>query len=298
MLQPFLFLPVRIISNIKYRVGVVICIALFVACNKQTNTTSSEGKIVAKVNNTILYSSDVENLLKNLPSKDSSAYINAYVTKWTDNEVFYQQALNYLTDEELNIDKELEAYKKELISYKFQTKLINDKLDTIITNEQIETYYNANSQSFVLKNNIVKVLYVKTPNNIPNIEKLKKLCYSIIPKDAEQLKIMCVQFANNYYMNDNTWLMFDDLKKEIPQLKEVPDYNLKNGKIFEFTDETSYYFLKIIDIKSKNTLSPINFEKNNIKNMLINQRKQQLISTIKKDFFDKAKTNKELEIYN
>jgi hypothetical protein len=298
MLQPFLFLPVRIISNIKYRVGVVLCIALFVACNKQTNTTSSEGKIVAKVNNTLLHSSDVENILKNLPAKDSIAYTKAYITKWADNEVFYQQALNYLTDEELNIDKEIEAYKMELITYKFQTKLINDKLDTIVTNDQIEAYYNANSQSFLLKNNIVKVLYVKTPNNIPNIEKLKKLCYSINPKDAEQLKIMCVQFANNYYMNDNTWLMFDDLKKEIPQLKEVPDYSLQNGKIFEFTDETSYYFLKIIDIKSKNTLSPINFEKNNIKNMLINQRKQLLISTIKKDFFDKAKTNKELEIYN
>jgi hypothetical protein len=289
---------VLIISNIKDRVGVVLCIALFVACSKQTNTTSTDGKVMAKVNNTILYSSDIENLLKNLPPKDSLAYTKAYITKWADNEVFYQQALNYLTDEELNIDKELEAYKKELITYKFQTKLINDKLDTVVTNDQIETYYNANSQSFLLKNNIVKVLYVKTPNNIPNIEKLKKLCYSTNAKDAEQLKIMCVQFANNYYMNDNTWLMFDDLKKEIPQLKEVPDYSLQNGKIFEFTDETSYYFLKIIDIKSKNTLSPINFEKNNIKNMLINQRKQQLISTIKKDFFDKAKTNKELEIYN
>ena len=298
MLQPFLFLPVRTIKNIKRGVGAVLCIALFVACSKPTTTTANEGKIVAKVNNTALYSSDIESLLKNLPAKDSVAYTKAYITKWADNEVFYQQALNYLTEEELNIDKELEAYKKDLIAYRFQTKLINDKLDTVVANDQIEAYYNANSQSFLLKNNIVKVLYVKTPYNIPNIEKLKKLCYSTSAKDAEQLKIMCIQFANNYYMNDNTWLMFEDLKKEIPQLKEVPEYNLQNGKIFEFTDETSYYFLKIIDIKSKNTLSPINFEKNNIKNMLINQRKQQLISTIKKDFFDKAKTNKELEIYN
>ena len=74
--------------------------------------------------------------------------------------------------------------------------------------------------------------------------------------------------------------------------------NIQDGKTFEFTDVTSFYFLKIIEVKSKNTLSPLNFEKNNIKNMLINQRKQQLINSIKKDFFDKAKTNKELEIYN
>ena len=272
---------------------------LLVSCGKQSETASNNSKLVAKVNSTSLYASDLSNLLmKGLPQKDSLTYANAYVKKWADNEVFYQQALNYLTDDELNIDKELEAYKKELITYKFETKLINDKLDTLVTNAQIEEYYNANSQNFLLKNNIVKVLYVKTPNNIPNIEKLKKLCYSSNPKDAEQLKVMCVQFANNYYMNDNTWLMFNDLKKEMTQLKEVPDYSLQTGKIFEFTDATSYYFLKIIDVKSKNTLSPINFEITNIKNMLINQRKQKLITSIKKDFFDKAKINKELEIYN
>jgi hypothetical protein len=141
-------------------------------------------------------------------------------------------------------------------------------------------------------------LYVKTPLNIPNIEKFKKLCYSSNPKDADQLKSLCIQFANNYFMNDNTWLMFDDLKKEINQLKEVPEYNIQNGKTFEFTDAKSFYFLKIIEVKSKNTISPLNFEKSNIKNMLINQRKERLISTIKKDFLDKAKTNKELEIYN
>lgn len=255
--------------------------------------------MVANVNEGTLYLSDLENITKNRLSKtDSTAFIQSYINKWANNEVFYQQALLYLTEDELNITKELDAYKKELISYKFQEKLINEKLDTNITNAQIEEYYNINSQNFLLKSNIVKVLYVKTPLNIPNIEKLKKLCYSNNTKDAEQLKSLCIQYANNYFMNDNTWLMYDDLKKEINQLKEVPDYNIQNGKTFEFTDAASYYFLKIIEVKSKNTISPLNFEKVNIKNMLINQRKQQLIANIKKDFFDKAKTNKELKIYN
>ncbi len=269
------------------------------SCNKTTSTADNNGKVIARVNTSQLYLNDLNNLVPHgLTISDSTAFIQSYVNKWAYNEAFYQQAINYLEEEELDVTKELEAYKKELLSYRFQAKLIDEKLDTTITAEQIETYYNANTQNFLLKNNIVKVLYVKTPVNIPNLAKLKKLCYSTNPKDAEALKSMCIQYANNYFMNDNTWLMFDDLKKEISQLKEIPEYNIQNGKIFEFTDATSFYFLKIIDVKSKNTLSPLNFEKNNIKNMLINQRKQQLINTIKKDFFDKAKTNKELEIYN
>lgn len=269
------------------------------ACDKTTNVAEDKGKPVAKVNTSVLYTTDLNQVSANgLSKSDSIAFIQTFVNKWAYNEIFYQQAVNYLTEEELNVDKELEEYKKELLTYKFQSKLINEKLDTNVTIAQIEEYYNNNTQNFLLKNNIVKVLYVKTPLNIPNLEKLKKLCYSNNPKDAEQLKSVCIQYANNFFMNDNTWLMFDDLKKEMTQLKEVPEYDIKNGKTFEFTDANSFYFLKIIEVKSKNTLSPLNFEKNNIKNMLINQRKEKLITSIKKDFFDKAKTNKELEIYN
>jgi len=269
------------------------------SCNKQTNTDNENGKQVAKVNASILFSSDLNQIAQTgLSKSDSLAFIQTFINKWAYNEIFYQQAVNYLSEEELNVDKELEEYKKELLTYKFQLKLIGEKLDTNVTLEQIEQYYNNNTQSFLLKTNIVKVVYVKTPINIPNIEKLKKLCYSTNPTDAELLKNMCIQYANNFFMNDNTWLRFDDLKKEMNQLNEVPEYEIKNGKTFEFSTETSFYFLKIIEVKSKNTLSPLNFEKKKIKNMIINQRKEQLITAIKKDFFDKAKTNKELEIYN
>ena len=266
------------------------------SCGKKSDLQQSSSTVIAKVNNSELLLSDIENTLpKELTGADSIAFIKNITKKWANEEEFYQQALNYLTSDELDIEKALEDYKKELIAYKFQLKLINEKLDTLITPEQIQDYYDANQQNFLLKNNIVKVLYIKTPNNIPNLAKFKALCYaSGNVKEANQLQTLCVQYANNYYMNDNTWLLFDDLKKEMAQLKEVPEYSVQKGKTFEFTDVTSFYFLKIIDVKSKNTLSPLNFEKNNIKNMLINQRKQQLVNTIKKDFFEKALSNKEI----
>lgn len=287
--------------NKQFHISFLIAIAgTFIAsCTRTTeNQTVKEGTVIAKVNDAALYSSQLKNLTpKFITRSDSTALVQSYINKWANNEVFYQQALNYLNEDELNVEEELENYKKDLIRYKFELKLIEEKLDTIVTDAQIEEYYNANSQNFLLKHNIVKVLYIKTPLTIPNFDKFKKLCYSTVPKDQEQLKSLCIQYANNYYMNDNTWLMFDDLKKEINQLKEVPEYNITPGKTFEFTDNISFYFLKIIEVKTKNTLSPLNFEKNNIKNMLLNTRKQQLINSVKKDFIDKAKADKQLQIF-
>ncbi len=286
--------------NLIKQILITVLFFSVVACNKTGTTTATMNTdVVAKINNSELSKNDVLSLMpKNISKNDSIAYLNKLINNWASNQVFYQQALNYLNDDEINIDKEIENYKKELIAYKFETKLIFEKLDTVITQQQIEEYYNANADNFMLKNNIVKVLYIKTPSVIPNFEKLKKLCYATSQKDLLQLKEMCIQYANNYYMNDNTWLLFDDLKNEMYQLKDVPEYTIQAGKTFEFTDERNFYFLKIIDVKSKNTASPLNFEKNNIRNMLINQRKQTLITAIKKDFFDKAIANKELNLIN
>ena len=298
--------PLPFINSLMRRPTLYACCSLFggamlmmPGCDKPEATAKEEGKVIAKVNAATLTDKETEGVVPTGMSRsDSVAFLQSYVNKWAYNESFYQQALNYLTEEEQDISKEVEDFKKELLSYRFEKKLINDKLDTTVTDGEIEAYYNANAENFLLKSNIVKVLYIKTPISIPNLDKFRKLCYSTNPKDAEQLKNLCIQYANNYYMNDDTWLMFDDLKKEMAQLNEVPEYTVEKGKTFEFTDVASFYFLKILDLKSKNTLSPLNFEKNNIRNMLINQRKQKLINSIKKDFFDKAKSSKELEIYN
>lgn len=250
---------------------------------------------MAKVNESNLYLDDLKDIIPTeLTGSDSVNYVKNYINKWLESELFYQQALKYLNDDELNVDLELDNYKKELIEHKFYARLIEEKLDTTILEDEIKAYYDERTENFVLKNNIVKVQYIKMPLSIPNFEKFKKLCYSTIPKDKEQLNSICIQYANNYFIDDNTWLLFDDIKKEMYQLNDVAEFNIQKDRVFEFQDSDQFYFLKIIDIKTKNSLSPLNFEREKIKSLILNQRKQQLINTVKKGFFEEAKSNKEI----
>ena len=88
----------------------------------------------------------------------------------------------------------------------------------------------------------------------------------------------------------------EDVKKEIPQLKDLPEYNFYAGRAFEYRDTLNYYYLKIKEVKVKNALSPINFESKNIKNILVNQRKMKLIKQYKQQIFDKAKADNSFKI--
>lgn len=278
--------------NIFFTIILGIILIIFEGCQTDTVKENQE-KPIATLKEYQLYFEDIRSALPSgLSKKDSLEMIHKLIDKWASDILLYDEAISALNDEDKNVDKEVEKYRQELLSYRFQNQLLDQQLDTNVSFSEIEQYYNDNPQSFLLKNNIVKAIYVKAPKNIPNIDKFKKVCVSDNPKDSTLLKSMCIQFADNYFIDKNIWLLFEDLKKEIPQLMEVPEYNLLNGKVLEFSDSLSIYILKIKEIKIKNSLSPLNFEKNNIKSLLINQRKQYLIKKYKKDLLEKAKSDK------
>lgn len=223
--------------------------------------------------------------------RDSVAESKRLIAHWAEDELFYQEAKEKLLPEDMDVEDEVEKYRKELINYKYEVKLIENNLDTNVTKEEILAYYDANRENFILKDNIVKVNYFKIPIGTKVLDKIKKCIVSNNPKDREQLKSYCLQYAENYFINDSTWLLLEDVKKEIPQLRELPEYNFAAGRVFEYTDSLNYYYLKIKEIKIKNALSPINFERNNIRNIILNQRKTKLIRQYKQQVLEKAKAS-------
>ncbi|MCE3227100.1 MAG: peptidyl-prolyl cis-trans isomerase [Bacteroidetes bacterium] len=237
-----------------------------------------------------------ENLISTGNSKDSAYMVAKTIDNWATEALFYQEALSKLNEDEIQVQREVEAYKRSLVNHIYQTKIIEANLDTNITKEEVQQYYDNNRDNFILKDNIVKVNYYKIPVKVQVLEKMKRLFYATQPKDKEQLQSLCVQYAENFFTNDSTWLYLDDIKKEIPKLKDQPDFSISYGRVFEFTDELYYYFLKIKDVKVKNGLSPINFERQNIKNFIINQRKTQLIQQYKTQLLHKAKEEKKFRV--
>jgi hypothetical protein len=223
---------------------------------------------------------------------DSMYSAGKVIDNWATETLFYQEALEKMSEDELKIQAQLDEYKKALVNYHYQARIIEANLDTTITAEEIESYYDMHRDNFILKENIVKVNYIKVPVRSPALEKIRKFLGSQKPKEKEQLNTLIMQNAESYFMNDSTWLFIDDIKKEIPRLKDEPDYNLSDGRVFEFTDELYYYYLKINDMKTKNALSPLNFEKRNIRNFIINHRKTQLINEYKRLMLEKAKKSK------
>jgi hypothetical protein len=272
----------------------VIFLSIMAACRPVSDENIEEkGKLLAKAGGNELYFEELKPyLLNGLNTRDSMKHVQRLIEQWAINELMYVNAKEVLSDNEKSIEKEVKRYRQELLNHKFEEMLINENLDTTITKAEIENYYNEHKDNFILKDNIVKVNYVKIVTASNAIDKIKKLLQSKEAKDKEQLKSLCLQQADNYFLNDSTWLLLDDIKKEIPRLTEEADINYTTGKVIEYTDNGYYYYLKIKDIRIKNSLSPLNFERQTIKKFILNSRKADLIKQYKHELLEKAKSDK------
>lgn len=273
-------------------------VLILFSCTPQKGSPESQEIIVAKVGEDELRRDEVSEIMISVSSaKDSSMLLKRSIDSWATDMLFYREALSKLNQDEIDIEKQVEAYRRSLVNHIYQTKIIEANLDTNVSRDEIEEYYADNRDNFILKDNIVKVNYFKIPLKVQVLEKMKKLFYATQPKDKEQLINLCVQYAENYFINDSTWLYLDDIKKEIPNLKDQAELVVSSGKVFEFTDELYYYFLRIKDMKVKNSLSPINFERQNIKTLIINRRKTDLIREYRKQMLQKAREEKRFVVY-
>jgi hypothetical protein len=276
----------------------VIALAVFSCKTEKTTDTNTGQKAIARVFEKSLYAEDVKEILpKNTSPKDSAIFVKGFIEQWITNELLLHQAESNLPEDEKNIQKEIDDYRKNLLVYRYETELVHQKLDTAVSMQEIETYYNAHTQNFMLKENIVKVCYVKINKKSSNADKVKKWYLSKEVKDQDNLKKYCIQYADNFFLDDNTWLLLDDVMKEIPLRDYNPELLLKTSRQIELGDSTFNYYLNIKDFKIKNNPSPLSFEKENIRQIIINKRKLSLIEQMKQSVYSQAKENNNFEIY-
>ena len=290
---------------IKFKTGkahlpFLLALAGLFSCNVIKKNNNGNQKPVARVFDTYLYQTDITGIVpKGTKPADSLKMLNEYITRWMQQQVIVHQALNNLDPKQIDFSRQMEDYKNSLIIYAYEKELVAEKLDTTIAQQNIEDYYNQNKKDFELKNDIVKIIYVKVPVKAPSQEKLKGWINSTDIKDKEKLASYCNQNASNYFLDDNVWLMFDDVLKEIPIETYNEDIFLQNNNnhIVQIADTAYVYYLGIKGYMIKNSISPLSFEKENIKKILLNQRKMDLVEKMKLNSFEQAQLHNDVEVY-
>jgi len=275
--------------------GFILLLMFLASC---TYLQKNGDRPLARVDDEYLFESDLEGLVAPGTSPtDSLNRTNNYIDGWIQRKILIRQAEYNLPEEQLDFTKEIEDYRTSLVVYTYENILIAQKLDTVVTEEEIREYYETYQKNFLLKDNIVRISYVKVPLNLPNMRQFRRFFNSDDPGDREALADLCDQSGAQYFLDDETWLIFDDVLKEIPVRTYNQEEFLRYRRSLEMQDSAFLYLAKFHDFKIKEGISPLQFEKERIRSIILNRRKIDLLNTMRRDVYNEALQKNTIEIY-
>lgn len=279
-------------------------VILFTSCDliqiKNRAGTDGTRQPVARVNNTYLYLDELAGLVSaKTPRQDSIARVTAYIDSWIHKQLLMNEAMRNINIDEAEVERKVLDYRYSLIGYEFQNFYINQHLDDSVSQQEIERYYKEHVDNFILKQNIIRGTFIKVPKEAPRTNKIKPLLFASSEKDYNELRSYCLSFATAYHLSDSTWMEFDKLAVNSP-LAEIPNkiQFLKANSYYETNDGQYLYFLKIDEYKISDNTSPLEFVREDIKNIILNKRKVELAQKLEQEVYGKAVKEKDFEIYN
>jgi len=276
---------------------IVLIIYILAGCNNNDNDIRRVA--VAGVGKEILYYDEIPEIIQNgIDETDSIALVQNYINRWAKRELLIQKAeQNLSTEFKDEIDRQLEESRANLLIYQYQKQMMLEKLDTVITESELENYYAANESSFVLGTNIVKALFIKLPVETPELYKIRSLARSNNQKDLMQLESYCYQFAEKYDDFDEEWVTMNRLSVELQEDIDNEENFLKRNSFFETSDSVSVYLVSIRDYRLRAAIAPYDYVKNDIKRIILNSRRFDFIQGLENGLYNEALKENNFKIF-
>ena len=275
----------------------IILILLIISCELENN---SKEEPIARVNDKFLFFSDIQDSLdENMSQNDSMLAVNSAINNWASKKLLYEKAIFNLSNSKQNeLDLLVKSYESELYISNYEKEWLKTRVDTIVSNDQLESYYNDNKNKFRLRQDILLARFIELPIENFNKTQIVRSFRRLNFQDKIYLDSISLQFKSSF-INDSVWLrpelFFNKFK-----IENKADYNryFKKKLFFEIKDLESLYLVYFRDIQKKNDYAPMTYVKPTLVQILLNKRKLEMKKQLKTDILKQGIAEYDFEIYD
>jgi len=255
-----------------------------------------DDKALAQVHNKTLYLSELEGMFpEGTTGADSSLIINAYVSRWVREALLLNEAeRNIPTD--LNIDKLVRDYRASLIKHNYEQVLVQQLLDSVVTQQEIQTFFDAHREQFKLEAPILRCYLIKTPLDAPDLPQLNKWWASNNPRDFAEMVQYCNTYSTVHLLNDSTWYDFDKIALQLPREALSAD-QIDNDKTLQLRDGKFHYLFRLFEYRAKDESPPLTYVEDQARKLILYRRKLKLLEDTKEELFEREMRSNNIQIY-
>ena len=271
--------------------------ALLGSCNAISSLVHDD-QVVAKVGKNKLYKSELERFIPNMiPAEDSIRLAEQYINTWAMDLLYLDVAERELSKGELDVTADLEDFRRSLLKYRYEQRYINDRLDTLVTDEQVRRYYEEHESEFALKRPVLKVRFVDVMKDSPNKDAILKMMTSREYDDLQRADTLARSTALRYFDSSDSWMDAAELARSFGLDYTEMLTHLKGDMIrYEPADRGDLMAAYVLDIR-KNGIAPLEFCSSRIRDILISARKHELMTSLERDLLENALESNNFVIY-
>lgn len=287
----------------KKVVYILLLALLAVSCKmtRQFQDAASEmfrGEVVAKVNNHKLYRSQLQKYIPaGVSPEDSANLARQWVNAWAEDLLLLDMAEEQLSDADKDVSKELEEYRRTLLKYRYEQLYINQRLDTLITDEEIETYYAANQDRFRLERPLLRSRYMVISADARSLKILKQKMSSDDEMEVMEADSLGSYAAIKYVDAADTWMDAISLAQEMGTDYRSLLSSIKH-QFYEYPDNNGNLRVAYIaEIAPEGKPAPIEYVYERIRDIILSSRKHKLETELEHQLLEDAKSNEKFVIY-
>ena len=255
-----------------------------------------DDEVVARVGNEKLYLSELSSYIPDTVSpEDSTNLAMQYITSWARDLLYLNLAENQLSKAEQDVSSELEDYRRSLLRYRYEQLYVNDRLDTLITDAQIESYYKEHEDYFKLQRPILKVRFLDIMSDSPNAELIIRCMSSDDYSEVLAADSLAYQSALRYFDKSDVWMDAAVLAREF-STDYVTMLSSLSDSFIRIEQDGRLRIAFVLDIRRSGT-APVEYASAQIRDNILSDRKHRLLKSLEQDLLKDALEKKKLVIY-
>ena len=267
-----------------------ILFLLTIFCFACTNSKNGE-KPIARVYDNYLYPNDLDGIIPAGTSKaDSILIVKNFINNWMQNQVFIVNANENIDIDKKELEKKINDYRESILIYEYENELVRQKLDTIVTEKQLDEFYNQHKDDYELHSDIIRGNYVKIASADISLMNIKRMMND--PSTSNYQLIEACKKADQFSFDENKWISAEIFPNSLQNL-----FTKTKGYI-EQHDSVYTYLVQVQEFLPKEKVAPKNYVKEQIVKTILNQRKVLMIKKTREDLLKDAMLKNEFEIIN
>jgi hypothetical protein len=278
--------------------GCVLTLSSFLACQstKAPDAAPEKSVLLAQVFDYKLYFDDIRDLIQGYSNADDSIQqVRTLTEHWVrDRLILVEAEKNF--PKEANMNKRLEDYRQSLLRHFFEQRIIEERLDTVITENDLQRYYEANKEQHRLETGILRGYYFKIKKPQGRTDKFLSWWRTFPEQHYNEVISYAAQRAKTNWADSTQWHEMHMLIQLFPEGTLSPAAIRSNVGILR-EDRDYIHLLYPLEVYYERDIAPLSTVREQAARYIIHQRELELLERIKKEIYDRDIQNEQVKIF-